>query len=109
MPCFLKMPALSPRCITAVSQLPRWPMATFTRSSALAGAPRAHSSREMVSRRFIPRPPFLLSLDRVDAAEFPDQCIHADRDYEQHDEQRIHARHVEGRISVDDEKADPAV
>src|SRR5215212_2247123 len=109
MPCFLKMPALSPRCITAVSQLPRWPMATFTRSSALAGAPSAQSSRDIVSRRFIQVLRFLLSPDRIDAPKLSDQRIHADREHEQHDQQRIHAWHVEGRIGVDDEEADTAV
>ena len=37
MPCFLKMPAFSPRCGIEVSQLPRWPTVILRRSAADAG------------------------------------------------------------------------
>src|SRR6476660_2955453 len=38
MPCFLKIPAFSPRYEIDVSQLPRWPTVSFRRSAASAGA-----------------------------------------------------------------------
>src|SRR5258708_30651038 len=38
MPCFLKMPAFSPRYAIDVSQLPRWPTVSLRRSAASAGA-----------------------------------------------------------------------
>src|SRR5262249_989145 len=37
MPCFLKMPAFSPRYEIEVSQLPRWPTVSLSRSAAAAG------------------------------------------------------------------------
>src|ERR1700687_5919999 len=38
MPCFLKMPAFSPRYEIEVSQLPRWPTVSLRRSAACAGS-----------------------------------------------------------------------
>src|SRR3954453_19356297 len=101
MACFLKMPAFSPRCGTAVSQLPRWPMVILTRSSAEAGCVITTA----VTIAAVARPSFLIAVlpflsmpDRVQPAEAAHHRVGADRHNEQHDQIGVHARHVEGRI-----------
>src|SRR5260370_20873818 len=44
MPCFLKMPAFSPRYAIEVSQLPRWPTVILRRSAASAGSVAASTA-----------------------------------------------------------------
>src|SRR5215813_1147126 len=51
----------------------------------------------------------LPSFDIVEPAKPPDQRIGADRDHEQHDQQRIHQRHVEQAVGLDHQEADAAV
>src|SRR5215468_10687432 len=115
MPCFLKMPALLPRWAIEVSQLARWPIVSLTRSSAQAGRAVASASAMasakpanllmMSSRCFI-----VLTLpDRTEPAEAADQRIGADRHHEQDDQPRIHPRHVEQAVGLDDQEADAAV
>src|SRR5215831_6441023 len=48
-------------------------------------------------------------LDIVEPAKLPDQRIGADRDHEQHDQERIHQRHVEQAVGLDHQEADAAV
>ena len=45
----------------------------------------------------------------VEAAEPADQRIGADRQHEQDDQHRIHARHVECAVGLDDQEADALV
>src|ERR1044072_4825040 len=61
-PCFLKMPARWPTSDTDVSQLPRWPIASFTVSCADAAPPSsANASAQAMVLAFIVLPPdFLL-------------------------------------------------
>src|SRR5450759_2504960 len=115
--CFLKMPALSPRCRTAVSQLPRWPTVILSLSAAAAGWTRAIAAIAAAPAScricFMSFPPvcsdFLKSLDVVQAAEPADQRIGADRQHEQHDQHGVHARHVKNTVGLDDQKADALV
>src|SRR5580700_307647 len=64
------MPALSPRCETAVSQLPRWPMVSLTWSSAKAGcrarkvAATARASRKRGARELLACIAWVISLSR---------------------------------------------
>src|SRR6187401_3755225 len=114
MPCFLKMPALSPTCDTAVSQLPRWPMASFKVSwaaacEALSAAnAAAQTSADAV---LMTSSSFLLSdaLDGIEPAQPSDDGVGADGEHEQHDQHGVHARHVEQAVGLDDQKADAAV
>src|SRR5664279_4663352 len=117
MPCFLKMPALSPSSGTAVSQLPRWPMVILTRSSAEACAVKAKAAIAAAPVSFpicfivvvLPLTVQLIPLDAVEPAEAADQRVGANRQHEQHDQIGIHARHIEHGIGVDDEEADALV
>src|SRR5262245_40278748 len=110
------MPALVPSSAMAVSQLPRWPMVSLSWSSAEAatGASKVAAARKQPKRpaRFM----FLSSIakdsPRLDGFEIAQPAHHGvrpDRQHEHDDQQRIHARHVEGRVAVDDEEADAAV
>src|ERR1044072_8168463 len=57
-PCFLKMPARWPTSDTDVSQLPRWPIASFTVSCADAAPPSsANASAQAMVLAFIVLPP----------------------------------------------------
>src|ERR1700693_1822181 len=91
MPWFLKMPALVPSCVIAVSQLPRCPMVSFSTSSARAGsvdamtAAAARKARRVV--RFMFSPGLLRLSDRAQSAEPADQGVGADGEHEQHDQQ----------------------
>src|ERR1044072_5193541 len=62
-PCFLKMPARWPTSDTEVSQLPRWPIASFTASCADAAPPSsANASAQAMVLAFIILPPGLFFL-----------------------------------------------
>src|SRR5258707_14925311 len=98
----------------AVSQLPRWPIASLRVSSARAeatGSARrsAVAAMEPNVRTCLIVSPFSLllvsGLDRRMPAEPAEQRVRSDRDGEQHDQQRIHARHVERAVAVDDQES----
>src|SRR5690242_18609492 len=109
------MPALSPRWVIAVSQLPRWPIVILTASSAAAGAASvaiAIAAAASPTTRFMCRSPSLRlsgSFYAFEATQPADQRVGADRQHEQDDQHGIHARHVEGAVRIDDQKADALV
>src|SRR5262249_2889260 len=112
-PCFWKMPALLPRWTMALSQLPRWPIVALSASAAVAApAETVSAAAAMMDARVGARPirrSFSGLRARAAGADPADQRVRADRDHENDDEQRVHARHVERAVAVDHEEADAAV
>src|SRR5215475_9934560 len=89
-------------------------MVIFTRSSANADDTSRHASAMIaaVSLGIVLMPPSVKSLPSfyaVEPAQCADQSIGADRQDEQNDQHRVHARHVENAISLDDQKSDALV
>src|ERR1700730_4995996 len=112
---FLKMPALLPSSVIAVSQLPRWPNVSLSRSSARADAEAklAATARAAISAlRLRPRgtaPSWSTRFDAIEAADPANERIGADGEHEYDNQHCIHARHVEQAVGLNDQAADTAI
>src|SRR4029079_7241390 len=71
---------------------------------------RYHSGCQIVNSCHAILPDYrLVSFYAVEPAELANQCIGADRQDEQNDQHRIHPRHVENTVGLDDQEADAFV
>src|SRR5262249_61450648 len=109
------MPAWLPSSVTAVSQAPRWPMVSLSRSSARAD-PQAKLATTAVAAISAVRPRSRLTalscstyFDAVEAADPAHERVGTDGKDEHDNQHRIHARHIEQKEGLDDQGAETTI